>query len=247
MNNRWLSTAAALLGLLAAPALAQAAVIVTTLPSPTSQPNNLVLGSDGVSGTILASRTLAFLGTNPNFHGTVTEAVIRDVTTGLLDFVYQVHTDATATIGAVRFTTNPFAATVNIGAPPQGTVVPDGPTAFGAGFTTVLNATLTAAGFTTTTAGSSPPAADRTSTTIGFQRTSGTELPPGAFGNILFVRTDATAFADIGKLDLIDGSIAEINAWVPVAVPEPSTVMAALSGLALCGLAGWRRRFRKVS
>ena len=63
------------------------------------------------SGAILASRTLAYVGvSNPaGFHGTVTEAVIRDVTTGRLDFVYQVHTDATATEGATRFTTNPFA------------------------------------------------------------------------------------------------------------------------------------------
>jgi hypothetical protein len=249
MNKRWFVTAAALLGLFAAPGLTQAAVIVSTLPNPTVEPNLLIAGSDGVSGAILASRTLAYAGvSNPAaFHGTVTEAVIRDVTTGGLDFVYQAHTDATATEGATRATTNPFPTTINIGAGPQGTPVPDGPTAYGAGYTTLLNATLTAAGFTATTPGTDPSDGDRNGTVIGFQRASGTELPPGAFGNIVFVRTDATAFADIGTLQLLDGDIAAIKAWVPVAVPEPSTVVMALSGLALCGVAGLRHRSRKVS
>jgi len=249
MNNRWFITAAALLGLFAASGQARAAVLVTTLPSPTSEPNLLTAGSDGPSGVLLASRTLAYQDpATPGFHGTVTEAVIRDATTGGLDFLYQVHTDATATVGSARFTTSLFLPSVNIGAAPQGTPVADGPTAYGAGYTTTASVLLASAGFVNTTAGSSAPDADRSATGIGFQRASGTDLPVGAFGNILFVRTDATAFSNDGRLALIDTSaIASVDAFRPVAVPEPSTVVAALSGLALCGVAGWRRRHRNVS
>jgi len=251
MNNRWLSTAAALLGLLAATHAARAAVVVSSLPVPSAEPNLLIAGSDGVSGVVLASRTLPYQ--DPviaAFKGTVTEAVILDATTGRLDFVYQIHADAAAgTIGSARFTTTTFDPSVNIGTAPTGTMIPDGPMAFGAGYTITLNATLTAAGFVATTPMSSPPDSDRnTSSGIGFQRSSGTDQPAGAFGNILFLRTDATRFDSGGLLALIDSSaIARIIAFEPVNTPEPSTFVAALSGLALCGVAVARRRSRKAS
>jgi len=250
MNNRWFITAAALLGLFAASGQARADLTLTSLPDPSAEPNLLTAGT-GPIGTVLAAQTLAYQDpATAGFHGTVTEAVILDSVTHTLDFVYQVHTDATATIGSARFTTSFFAPSVNIGTGATGTPSTD----FGAGYTTSLNATLISANtmfgttFTTTSVGATAPDADRSDTGIGFQRSSGGDLPVGAFGNILFVRTDATNFDGLGRLALIDTSaIASIAAYEPVAVPEPSTVVAALSGLALCGVAGWRRRHRKVS
>jgi hypothetical protein len=246
MNNRWFTTAAALLGLFAASGRAQANVVVTGLSSPS--PATTLTEGDAPSGTLLAEQNVTYNVSGPGgevFKGDVTEAVILDSTTGKLDFLYQVHTASDATNGSNSFTTALFGSNVDIGNTPASVAA-----GYGAGYSTTAPTILANGydGFQDASAGGIVPSAERTQNGIGFSRPSNNELPIGNYGNILFVRTDATAYNSLGTLGIIDsGATATINAYEPVAVPEPSTVVAALSGLALCGVAAWRRRSRNGS
>ncbi len=77
--------------------------------------------------------------------------------------------------------------------------------------------------------------------TVGFTFIPFSPIPPGLTSPVLEIQTNAQNFA-AGKANLIDGGVATVNAFQPVAVPEPATVL--LFGGGLIALAGLRR-FRR--
>jgi PEP-CTERM motif len=227
MNNRWLLTAAALLGLLAATHEARASILLPGATDATVSEADPLLGSTILANTGLQSFNITNPGTGDVFAGTGQAWVVSGYSgnpNGLSDltFVYQVSlsssppTTSDETIERVSMSN------------------------FGLFSTDV--------GYNQTGAQVIPATADRTSngSTVGFNFLSTGAIDPGETSALLIVNTNATAFK-MGGLTVQDTLTANLNGFSPTAVPEPSSVVAALSGLALCGVASWRRRFRKVS
>jgi hypothetical protein len=75
-----------------------------------------------------------------------------------------------------------------------------------------------------------------TGSVIGFQNfgSLGGTLAPGSFSNTLFVETTATAFAFTGSTQFVDGGVAAVRTFAPVAAPEPASLI--LVGASFAGL-----------
>lgn len=120
-------------------------------------------------------------------------------------------------------------------------------------------------GFTTavayrTNSGTVPPSdANRTTTgdTINFGFLNATDnsgtlgvLPPDGLGSTSYwleIDTNATAYMFTGQVGVIDGGTASIVAYSPAAgVPEPMTAGLLGGGLALLGVARWRKAAKKA-
>jgi hypothetical protein len=177
------------------------------------------------TGTILAS-ILNVAYSTPAVIGKYSTWVVRNGG-GTLDFYYQVFFDPASPDPIGRLTM------FNFGAPGVSLVDVvsriDGNTVFGAG---ALNGDEL------------PLFADRTAATVGFNY----KVLPGlctcdpfepSSTSILGIKTNATDYA-AGILNIIDGSVAAVPAFAPIAAPEPGTY--AMLGAGLLGLAMLRRK-----
>jgi len=88
-----------------------------------------------------------------------------------------------------------------------------------------------------------PVTADRTGSgaIIAFDTFS---IPAGATSALFIVNTNAPNFTT-GSLTVQDGLTANLRGFSPTLAPEPSTVVAALTGVGLVGLGALRRKLRK--
>jgi hypothetical protein len=175
------------------------------------------------TGTILASILNGAYNTAA-VTGTYSTWVVRNAG-GTLDFYYQIFVDATSVDPVGRATMFNFGA---LGASLVDVVSRiDGNTVLGAG---ALDG------------GQLPLFADRTGTTVGFQYKpipglASDPIIPGSYSSILGIKTNATAYT-AGVLNVIDGSVAAVDAFQPA--PEPGTY--AMLGAGLLGLAMLRRK-----
>jgi hypothetical protein len=88
--------------------------------------------------------------------------------------------------------------------------------------------------------------ADRSSngSVIGFNDFGPNSVDPGSTSAILIIRTNATAYANVGTTALIDGGVGTAISFAPLAiVPEPGTFALAAIGLPLA--VGCYRRYRR--
>jgi hypothetical protein len=175
----------------------------------------------GVPGTLLATTgPVAFtsaLGAS-DFSGTVIESVYADSSTGLMDFVYQFHNNASSAQAIEQMSNSPY-----------------GP------FTADVQLDVST-GFGPFTAGGVAPASANRSVSgnnIAWQF-AGTDLAPGATSAILMIKTNAPAFGPGNVSFINEGTATLTNMFAPV--PEPGTV--ALLALGLVGL-GVRRFARR--
>jgi len=102
----------------------------------------------------------------------------------------------------------------------------------------------TDAGFFVQSAGQiTPGTADRTASgaIVAFDTFA---IPAGSTSALLIVNTNATNFTT-GSLTVQDGLTANLRGFSPTTAPEPSTVVAALTGVGLVGLGALRRKLRK--
>jgi hypothetical protein len=74
---------------------------------------------------------------------------------------------------------------------------------------------------------------------FGFNNT-GAMVTPGTTSSILVIETNATMYQN-GLFSSQDGSTVTVNAFAPVATPEPGTIVLLGSGLVLVGLARRKR------
>jgi hypothetical protein len=184
--------------------------------------------------TLLASHVgEAFTSSIGDFTGTATVAVYSDPLNvfgaGHLDFVYQVHNNASSTASLERLTMTHFA-----------------------GFLTDVSFTLTGSAipggiFVDGTATAFPATADRTTAdVVGFNFPGGAStnhIMPGQTSTVVIIETDATTFTS-GFLSVINGGVATVDAFSP-ATPAPDGGSAVtLLGIALAGIEGVRRMFR---
>jgi hypothetical protein len=93
--------------------------------------------------------------------------------------------------------------------------------------------------------GAAPISVTRSSngTTVGFNFSTLAGVAPGKDTEVLEIETDATSFVQ-GSLQIIDSSVASVEAFAPASVPEASSISLTLLGGALLGigLIGRRRR-----
>jgi hypothetical protein len=190
--------------------------------------------SSDPTGSVLAHRTQTVT-TPDGDSATLVTAVVRDTSTGGLDFLYQ--WTAASTNGA-NFTEtdglNFGAYTTDVGYINTGTAV---------------SAALTAAGFVTPSGASVPVPTDVERSidgnTVDWENwlTSGlANFNPGDVSAILEVQTNATAFGS-GFAAIIDGGAANAVAYQPVPEPWSLLVWAGFGGLA--AVYQWRRRRTK--
>ena len=181
-------------------------------------------GSSPPAGTVIATDTQSFdvIGGHTELRGTVAMQVIRE-SSGTLDFTYQI-TNLGAAPGSHRGSSQIHRATVSDFT----------------GFTTDVN-------YVTST-GQFPHTADRSTdaTTVGFGGTpSNFSVSAGQHSAVLFVRTNARQFDELGNFSLItNSSLVGSTAGFQPHGPEPSTLV--LLGGNVVGLGVWRgwRRWR---
>jgi hypothetical protein len=229
MRIVWIA-ALLLAGLLALDGAARADVLLT--------PGSTVAlpGADYTAGvTQLATGTFSF--SNGRIAGTVTETVFREAG-GTVDFLYQ-----TTNTGSMAFS---LASTAG---------------ANYSGFQTIVDSATNSASIPTFTAGTVPAfaatrGANGSIVSFAFGTSSSNPgLPPGATSNVLFIKTDATAFDAFGTITVggltppggpNPGSASVNNTFEPslTVIPEPGSMTLAGAGLFLLGGLGLRR-FRR--
>jgi hypothetical protein len=181
-------------------------------------------GSSPPAGTVIATDTQSFdvIGGHTELRGTVAMQVIRE-SSGTLDFTYQI-TNLGATPGSHR----------------RSAVVRRVMGSDFGGFTTDVNHV--------TRTGRASRTADRSDdgSTIGFGGTSSNlSVSAGQHSAVLFVRTNARQFDELGNFSLItNSSLVGSTAGFQPHGPEPSTLV--LLGGNVVGLGVWRgwRRWR---
>jgi len=203
---------AALALLLASPAVAD-----TLTPGTSGSPDSLAPGGTELAGTGVVSWSSATL------TGTAVTLVFSDPSNtfcaGCLDFIFAVSNENTSTGDSIeRITDTSFQ-----------------------GFQTDVGV---ATDFSCTGLGPNiaPGTVDRSlnGSVVGFNFGVSNPLAPGDCTSALVIETDATSFST-GTLNVIDGSVASVTTFAPVAsTPEPSSIALVLIGLA--GFAGLRRR-----
>lgn len=160
---------------------------------------------------------------------TLTAAVYSDPSNtfgaGDLDFVYQVSNSASSADSIGRVTAIDFTGfSTDVGFTPSGSTLPGG---------LFVNGTV------------APELVDRISAdVVGFSFNAPLTLliGPGQTSVVLVIETNATNFA-LGHVNLIDGSVSQVNAFQP-AVPEPTSFALLGVGISLTILAGFRQAFK---
>lgn len=178
--------------------------------------------TDPVGGTIVGSLVTPF-SVPGAFSGTLTADVISGDTSnplGGLTFVYKLANDGVSGPNSIgRLSISEWGSFVLDGSyqvpVPAGSVAPGSidrnPSGDVVGFNFVPVATDPATGF----------------------------LSPGSSSALLVIQTDAPAFKTGAFASMIDGGVTTISTFAPV--PEPSTVVLLLTGLAAAGLVARRR------
>jgi hypothetical protein len=196
-------------------ALSMPANAIPILPGGSGRPP---ASSTLVAGDVIASNAVSFSGRNvlgeTLFTGTLATAVILETASQTLNFIYSVANDSTSPDGIARMSVTNFA-----------------------GVTTDI-------GWVNESPGEIGPGSvtrQPTGATVSFNFDN--FLRPGQETGLLFVRTNATDFHR-GSVSLINGGVANISAFAPLAssiatVPEPASLL--LLGSGLMALFMWRR------
>lgn len=100
-------------------------------------------------------------------------------------------------------------------------------------------------GTTTTQSNPSSATRDGAGDTVNFLYTGANELAPGQYTPWLEIVTNATAYNKLGTAGAIDGGGFSGSGFYEPVVPEPMTMGLFGGGLALLGIARWRRRSNK--
>jgi hypothetical protein len=175
--------------------------------------------TDPSGGSVVASLTQPF--STAVFSGTLTTQVISGDPSnpfGGLTFTYQLANSPSSANMLQRLTVNDFA-------------------------TFAVDASYQASSFL------APTLIDRnTADTVGFSFLQPPVGPggiaPGMTTSLLVLQTDSTAYAST-QAAVIDGAVASVASFAPVAVPEPSTiVLLVVAAFGFCALA---RRSRRIS
>jgi hypothetical protein len=161
---------------------------------------------------------------------TLTAAVYSDpgnvFGAGDLDFVYQVSNSASSADSIGRVTAIDFTGfSTDVGYTPSGSTLPGG---------LFVDGTV------------APELVDRVSAdVVGFSFNAPLTLliGPGQTSAALVIETNATNFS-AGSVNLIDGSVSQVNAFQPTAVPEPTSFALLGLGIGLTILAGFRQAFK---
>jgi len=161
---------------------------------------------------------------------TLTAAVYSDpgniFGAGDLDFVYQVSNSASSVDSIGRVTAIDFTGfSTDVGYTPSGSTLPGG---------LFVDGTV------------APELVDRVSAdVVGFSFNAPLTLlvGPGQTSTVLVIETDATNFT-AGNVNLIDGSVSQVNAFQPTVVPEPTSFALLGLGIGFTILAGFRQAFK---
>jgi hypothetical protein len=239
-RSGWFIITTVVLGLLAASGQAQATL--TPLPPGTTVAVSLGTPDALPTGTLIFQATVPY--SSPSYDATVKEAVIVDSVTGKLDFLYQVTNTSVApkndSISQIATTSFKFVDIQTVASGFGATFSQTAGTYTGAGAIGSITFSVPSA----TGAGTSPTASRPNTSgfdTVDFFRNPASPLGPGKIGNILILKTNASAI-EVGNLAVIDGFSTNGPAPVPAVVPEPTTIALAFSGLPIFGLFWARRR-----
>jgi hypothetical protein len=142
-----------------------------------------------VDATLVTSATFANANVNPNFSSTLVEAVYRETATGALDFLYQITNSAGSAANISGFSTANYGTGIN----GQFTTTVDfatnnpNPAIFSPGSQGPVTASRTQAG--------NEVSFNFLDSVSGL----GAGLPPGAESFVMFIRTDASSFDNLGS------------------------------------------------
>jgi len=184
-------------------------------PGATAPPDILTVGA----GSTLVTPTVSGVISPGTFTANYTESVYSDPSNtfcaGCLDFVYTVNN--TGGSGVIERVT-------------------------GFSYDTVV---MTDVGYETGTGSNAPSTVDRSANgnVVGFNFLGTAEINPGQTSDTLVIETNARSWTT-GLVSIQDGSAGTSNGLAPSSVPEPVSMGMLGGGLALLGIARWRRATR---